>query len=357
MKDTVLNFEGQNIYVGIDYHLKSWVVTILLEHTIFKTFSMNPSAKELSTYLRINFPGGNYFSAYEAGFCGFRSHWELLSYGIKNIIINPADIPTSDKDKQQKEDKRDSRKIAKSLRIGDLTGIYVPNIIDTEFRSLVRYRKSLVKEISRNKNRIKSFLHFNGIKIPQAFAITSSNWSGRFITWLNSIKSETNCGTSVLHSLLQTLQYQRRELLSINKKIRGHLKKGKYAKQLKLLIGISGISITTAATFLSEIIDIKRFKKFDQLCSFVGLIPSTHSSGEKEKTGRITRRSNRALRSVLIEASWVAIRNDPALALNFENNCQRMKKNEAIIRTAKKLLNRIQFVLKNEKEYVKCSIL
>jgi hypothetical protein len=111
-KNSKISFKGQNIYVGIDVHLKSWKVTILLTHSYYKTFSMNPSSQELKQYLVKNFPGGNYFSAYEAGFFSYSIHRELLIEGIQNIIVNPADIPTTDKERKQKEDKRDSRKIA-----------------------------------------------------------------------------------------------------------------------------------------------------------------------------------------------------------------------------------------------------
>jgi hypothetical protein len=57
-KGNTLSFKGQKIYIGIDVHLKSWTVTILLEHIFFKKFSMNPSASELASYLRKHFPGG-----------------------------------------------------------------------------------------------------------------------------------------------------------------------------------------------------------------------------------------------------------------------------------------------------------
>jgi hypothetical protein len=69
---------------------------------------------KLLEYLKVNYPDGNYFSAYEAGFCGVWIHYRLLALGINNIVVNPADIPTTQKEITQKEDSRDSRKIARS---------------------------------------------------------------------------------------------------------------------------------------------------------------------------------------------------------------------------------------------------
>ncbi len=144
-----LNFEGQNIFIGLDVHLKSWNVTILTTNAFFKTFTMPPKAEKLYNYLNENFPKGEYHSAYEAGFCGFAAHYQLKKFGIANIIINSADIPTTQKEKVQKEDTRDSKKIARSLRNGELHSIYIlmENTIDD--RSFVRARGVLVTDMTR----------------------------------------------------------------------------------------------------------------------------------------------------------------------------------------------------------------
>ena len=76
-----INFNGQSIYVGIDVHLKSWKVTIMTEKLNHKTFSQNPNPELLCQYLTRNFPGGQYYSAYEAGFCGYWIHNKLTSLG------------------------------------------------------------------------------------------------------------------------------------------------------------------------------------------------------------------------------------------------------------------------------------
>lgn len=88
----------------------------------------------------------------------------------------------------------------------------------------------------------------------------------------------------------------------------------------------------------------------------MGLIPTTHSSGDKDITGRITPRANLILRNALNERAWVAARIDPALSLAYNELCKRKKASKAIVRIAKKLLNRVKYVLKNEEEYV-CSVI
>ncbi len=351
-KVKLLDFQGQNIYVGIDAHLKNWRVTILLEDISHKTFCMDSQSDILHKYLIRNFPGGNYFSAYEAGICGFSIHRELEKHGIKNIIVNPADIPTTDKERKQKEDKRDSRKIARSLRNSELEAIYIPSEKTIELRGLVRYRKTVVKEISRNKNRIKTFLYFHGIKVPAELDSASRYWAANFSIWLETLRLTTNFGHTVLSSTLETVRHLRKVLLKVNRALRDLSKTDDYVQMVYYLTSVPGIGLITAMTLLSELENIYRFKSLDKLCSYIGLVPTTNSSSENERVGGITPRSNKALRCALIESAWIAARNDPALALAFSKLCKRMKANKAIIRIAKKLLSRIRFVLINETKYV-----
>jgi len=350
-KSKEIDFKGVNIYSGIDTHLKNWRVTIMIDDVYYKTFSMNPNAKELSSYLKRYFPGGYYYSAYEAGFCGYSVHRSLVLEGIHNIIVNPADIPTTDKERKQKEDTRDSRKIARSLRNGELEGIYIPSQETEELRSFVRYRKTLVKDIGRNKSRIKSFLYRHGIEVPFELDTASKYWSSNFTKWIEGVKLTTPFGHTVILNTLDTVNLLRTKLLKVQRELRKIAKQEEYAKQVKCLTSIPGIGIISAMTLLSELESIFRFKSLDRLCSYIGLVPTTNSSSDTERVGSITPRSNRTLRGMIIESAWVAIRNDPALTLAYRNLCKRMKPNKAIIRIAKKLLNRIRYVLKNQTEY------
>ena len=98
--------------------------------------------------------------------------------------------------------------------------------------------------------------------------------------------------------------------------------------------------------------DINRFPHLDHLASMVGLIPSVDSSGDKETIKGITNRHNKHLRYMLVEVAWIAVREDPALTHAFNKLCKRMSRQKAIIKIAKKLLNRIRYVWKNNTNYV-----
>jgi len=349
------DFSGQNIYVGFDVHLKSWKVTIMTEELTHKTFSQDPNPKLLHTYLEKNFPGGIYHSAYEAGFCGYWIHNSLKSLGINSIVVNAADIPTTNKEKVQKEDARDSRKIAKALRSGDLTPIYVPSLKTLEDRCLLRTRSTLTKDLARYKNRVKSFLHFHGIEIPEQFNRSKGQWTRNFIKWLEAIELTELSGKQSLDAYVLSSKNLRESVLQTTRHIKKLSETEVYSSKVELLRSIPGIGLLTAMTLITELETIDRFSDFDKLCNFIGLVPSTHSSGDNDIVGDITPRGHSVLRAAIIESAWVAVRFDPALLLSYHNYCKRMEPNKAIIRIAKKLLSRIRFVLRKKELYV-CSV-
>jgi transposase len=344
-------FGGQSIYVGIDVHLKSWKITVMAGDIHYKTFSSPPQSDKVVNYLKTNFPGADYYSAYEAGFCGFSLHRELTRLGVKSIIVNPGDIPTTDKERRQKEDKRDSRKIAKTLQAGQLRGIFIPSDKIQQDRILLRTRDTVVKDLRRNKTRVKFLLLFQGISLPERFSIKSAHWSKQFIQWISNITFEQNTCRSGLDALLDMVNHQRSLLLKVTRQIRELSKTPEYQENVALLQSVPGIGELTAMRLLTELESINRFSDFDQLCSYIGLVPSTDSSGENEIVSGISPRKNSRLRVALIESSWIAIRHDPALFSCYQKLCKRMPANRAIIRIAKKLLRRIKFVLRRKEKY------
>jgi transposase len=353
-KSNKLDFTGQPIYVGLDVHKKSWSVSILSQQCEHKTFTQPPEVDKLVYYLRRNFPGAQYHSVYEAGFSGFWIHDQLRERGIDCIVVNPADVPTKDKERTKKRDPVDCRKLARSLRNGEIEGIYVPCRSKLEDRTLIRTRQSMVRKQTRCKNQIKAILFFYGVVIPEEREM--GHWSRRFIQWIEQIRMERASGDIALKAHLEELNHLRQLIASLNRAFLRLARTEEYRPAVNLLKSVPGISTLTAMILLSELGEVTRFPSLDELSCYVGLIPDTQESGEKENVGGMTQRRHSQLRWLLIEASWVAVRKDPALLMAFQEYCKRMRKTKAIVKIARKLLNRIRYVLKNQAEYVPCVI-
>jgi len=191
------SFANSLFFIGIDTHLKNWKVTVRFNGIELKTFSMNPSPSELFNYLKKNYPGGIYHIVYEAGFCGFWPQRKFNELGLNCMIVNPADVPTSNKEKVNKNDPIDSRKLARELENNSLKSIYIPDIFHEQLRLLMRLRYRIIQNQTRIKNRIKALLHTQGINIPDHFT-GNSRWSHSFILWLKDIKLNTEPGNFTL---------------------------------------------------------------------------------------------------------------------------------------------------------------
>ncbi len=345
------DFRDQNIYVGMDVHHKSWKVHIYSDEFELKSFSQEPDIERLSDYLKKHYPQANYQLAYESGFCGFWIQRAFTAKGINCNVVHAADVPTNNKEQLRKTDKVDSKKIAKGLKNGELNFIHVPDI-DLELdRQLLRSRSNLVKDTTRIKNRIKAILKLQGIEIPESYS-EGRWWSKSFIKWLSEIDFQNLSGKLTMQTQITELVFLEEQKKKIDTAIKELSKTDRYNTNADLLQTIPSIGLLTAMILLTEIGDINRFKRLDELCSYCGIVPNCHSSGETESTGGLSRRGNSTIKTVLIECAWVAVKKDPALLLYYKQQIVHMKGQKAIIKVARKLLSRIRYVLMNQKEYV-----
>jgi transposase len=346
---TEVDFTGQDIFVGLDVSKRAWKTTILTEHLEHRTFSQPPRIDVLVNYVRRMFPGARYHCVYEAGFSGFWIHDALRQHGIDCMVVNPADVPTTNKEHVRKTDRVDARKLARHLRNGEFTPIYVPNRSALEARSLVRMRWCFVKKQTRCKNQIKAMLCFYGIALPEE--METKHWPKRFLQWIEQLSVLAPTGKHALMALLSELYHLRATIAQLTKQIRFLALQEPYQPLVTYLVSIPGISILAAMILLTELVDLNRFKGLDPLASYCGLTPGEHSSGDVELVTGLTPRRNPLLRAVLVECAWVAARKDPALLAAFNKLSKRMLKQEAIIRIARKLLNRVRYVLKHQQPY------
>jgi transposase len=343
------NFEGQTIYIGMDVHKESWNLGIHLNDIFVKNVHQKPNPQLMVDYLYKNFPGAIYKAAYEAGKFGFWIQRQLTNLGVECLVVNPADIPKSQKDSLQKTDPRDARNISLRLQSGFLCGIHIPDEQQEADRVFFRHRKKVLKDLNRCKNRIKGLLAFTGIDIPGPY--DNANWSHNFINWLKELDCKQTPRRQALDYQIRQMEFMRKELLSISNEIRKIMREQRYKTNYYLLRTIPGIGPLTAASILVEIGDVKRFNTFSHLNSFIGLLPMEHSSGQSENKMSLTVRKHRQLRSDFVESAWTAKRTDPAMALYFDQQIKRKDSKVVIIKIARKLLNRVRYVLLNQQPY------
>ena len=316
-----VSFEGQVFSVGMDVHKKSWNVTVVKNSIFLKRFSIQPDTSLLISILGKKYPDGKFEFCYEAGFCGFWIQRDLNKLGYKCIVVNPADVPTTQKDKVTKSDSVDSRKLAHELSNNSLQPIYIPIVEEEAYRDVYRYRSSLIKKQTSIKNQIKSLLDKYGIE-----GLTSK-WSNKYIAWLDEIVFPHKYSKLVLDSYVTDLAYISNKIKDVTKKLKELLSSDpKQEEAFNILKSIPGVGDICALTLIAEIGNVDRFENDDQFCSYIGLIPMTKDSGEKNSSRGITFRHKQKLRDMLIESSWIAAREDPTMIIRFEELSKRFKK-------------------------------
>jgi transposase len=344
-----LRFDGQTIFCGIDVHKKSWRVNVRNEEFELEDYSQDPCEELLLNHLKKRYPGASIKAVYEAGFCGFGLQRSLQKSGVDCIMVNPTDVPSSDKEKKRKNDKIDARKLSRQLSKSALEAIYVPAVMMEHARSLVRQRSRLVRDQTRCKNRIWHLLMFSGLKLdadkPKQY------WTRRFIESLRRLPCENESLRHALDLAIDEYLSVRKLLMIATRQVRKLSVESSFFEAQKLIQSIPGIGMVNGMIIMTELQDIRRFKTLDKLCAYAGIVPDTGSSGNNEIVRGITHRSNHYLRPAIVESSWVIIRKDPALLMLYKKYCSTMMPNKAIIKIARHLLSRIRYVWMTKVEY------
>jgi transposase len=337
----------KQLFIGLDVHKKTWAVTIQEDHLVLKRFTIEADADLLTGYVSRHFPDHQVQCCYECCCCGYHIYHSLTAAGWDVLVVNPGDIARVNKQVATKTDKVDSAHLARELEAGRLKSIYIPTHKQEQFRSLFRRRNDLVKNLRRIKCHIKSMLLYYGIVLPEKY--DNINWSKEMIQWVYKQKWSHAPANFTMKSRLEEYLFLRKQYLEVGKELRSYARKN-FKKDYYLLRTVPGIGPLTAIGLLAEVGDIRRFRSIDHLSSYVGLVPSIHSSGEKTYSRGITYRSKRLLRSYLVEGAWVAAKQDPSLMVFYEERkgCDHKK---LIIKLAAKTLSRIYHVIKTGEPY------
>lgn len=328
------NYTGKIVHLGIDVHKKTYSVTAVCEGQVVKRDTLKADPAILLAYCKKHFTGAQVESAYEAGFCGFHLHRNLITHGIKNIVVHAAGIEVAVGDRA-KTDKRDSLKLATHLANGRLKAIRVPSVEREDQRAVTRLRDTFVRQRSRLACQLKSLLFQHGL-IP---ADGKKRVSAKWIKVLKTL------------SLAPGLKYALDEYMDLwlhmDSKIKGIDKKiAVQATQDQAVESVyrsfPGVGVTAARVLANELEDTVQFNNERRLFRYVGLTPSEHSSGEHVRKGHITKQGKPILRKILVQAAWRAIRKDIALNEIFKRLTVRVGKRRAIIGIARRLVGRMR---------------
>lgn len=336
--------------LGLDVHKKFVSVTVYRDNC--RQSKAHVQTSELESYilgLQRKYSQCELQAAYEAGFCGFSLQRQMEQLSVSTIVVNPADIPTTDKQRTTKNDRTDSDKIARALSVGALRGIWVPDEDLEGDRELVRLRFKLLADLKSIKSAVKMRLFKHGIVIPDA--LDTPTWSKAFRAWLDQQQFPSASSQIAFVEMLEELDHRKDRYTNHLKRLNVLAASPRYAQNMELLTSIPGIGRLTALSLLTEIGPIERFATADQLASYVGLVPMQHQSGGSNREMPIQRRAQTELRMMLIQCAWSAIRTKSHFAALYERKTLTKPSQKAIVSVARRLLNTTYAVLKTQQSY------
>jgi transposase len=236
--------------------------------------------------------------AYEAGPSGFQLYRYLTDRGVACQVIAPSLIPRKPGDKV-KTDRRDAVTLARLLRSGDLTPVYVPSVEDEAIRDLCRARDAARVTQKDAKLRLKAFLLRQGLHY-----VGRADWNAAHKRFLAKVVCPTPAQQIVFQESLRAVDEQVDRVQRLEAELRDLAPRWRLAPVVDALQALRGVQWLTAITVVAELGDLTRFDNPRQLAAYVGLIPSEYSSGSSRRQGGITKAGNGRARRALVEAAW-----------------------------------------------------
>jgi transposase len=271
--------------------------------------------------------------AYEAGPTGFGLARALYAAGIGCVVAAPGKIERAAQDRV-KTDRRDAERLVRLLMIGALHAVRVPTSEGEALRDLIRAREDLRGDLMRARHRLSKFLLRHDVR----FEDTTSRWGRRHRQWLARIELTAAGAQLTLSDYLGAIDALQIRRDTLEAAISELVPSSPWADTVARLRCLRGVDTLTAAGLCAEVGDFERFEHPRQLMSYLGLVPSEHSSGQNRRQGQITRSGSQHARRLLVEAAW-HYRRTPSLGTKLERRQQ--NQNPAVIATAWKAQQRL----------------
>ena len=240
---------------------------------------------------------GNIMACYEAGPCGYGLYNLLTSMNIECQVIAPSRIPKSPTDRI-KNDHRDAVSLARLLRAGELTPVWVPDSTHEAMRNLVRARAAAKCDCRIAKQRIQSMLLRTGRRYDK------KPWGYRHRVWLADQTFPLPSQQIAFQHYCQSLEQIESRIQQLDQEITRLLPEWSLYPLVCQLQALKGVGQTIALTLVAELGDFSRFANPKHIMAYLGLVPGEHSSGGSIHQRGITRVGNSELRRLLYEAAW-----------------------------------------------------
>jgi transposase len=293
--------EGTTIqFVGLDVHRDSIAIAVAVrDGKPAESLGSVPNDIPglIRRLLRLG-PAGSLRCCYEAGPTGFGLARRLHAAGIACQVIAPSLVPVQP-GARVTTDRRDAQKLAQYLRSGDLTPVHVLDPATEAIRDLERARDDAKRAERAARHQLSKFLLRHG-----RWFEGRSTWGPAHLAWLAKQQFDDKAQQDVMNDYREAVEMATARVGRLTGRLAERVAAWEKAPLVTALQALRGVDLVSAATLVAEMGDFRRFASASELMSFVGLVPSEHSSGGSRRQGRITRTGNGHVRRILVESTW-----------------------------------------------------
>jgi len=290
-------------FLGLDVHAETIAAAVATADGDVRFLGTVPNRLEaIRRLIRKVGPAKDLVACYEAGPCGYVVYWQLAELGVECQVVAPTLIPVKSGDRI-KTDRRDAEKLARGLRNGDLTAVWVPDAAHEAMRDLVRARLAAKRDQLRHRHRLGKFLLRRGCRRPDGMKA----WTRTHMEWVRkAVYFEQPAQREVLLDYVNEVDRCAERLTRLERAIDDAVAQAPEPMRdvVKALQALRGVAKVTAVTIVAELGQLSRFARAAQLMAYGGMVSREHSSGDTVRRGAITKTGNAHLRRVIVEASW-----------------------------------------------------
>jgi transposase len=294
--------QSSMLYVGMDVHQDAIAVaSVAQDHGAEVTYlgTIGTRQADIDHLVRKLQSKAHYLVfVYETGPCGYWLYRYLSTKGYNCRVVAPSLIPKKVGDRV-KTDRRDAVPLARLMRSGDLTPVYVPTVDDEAIRDLTRAREDAINALKAATFRLKAFLLRHDIRYTGR-----ATWSPAHLRWLFEVVCPTPAQQIVLQEYVRAVTEHTERLQRLEQELQEQVTTWHLNPVVEALQALDGVQFTVAVTMVAELGDLTRVDNPRQLMKFLGLIPSDYSAGERRRQGSITKAGNSHAHRVLVEGAW-----------------------------------------------------
>jgi transposase len=294
--------QSSTLYIGMDVHKDSIAVADVAQEHGAEVISLGPIGTRQTDIdqltRKLQAKAKHLVFVYEAGPCGYWLYRYLTKKGYGCWVVAPSLIPKKAGDRV-KTNRRDAVKLARLMRSGDLTPVYVPKVEDEAIRDLSRAREDVIRDLKAAKFRLKALLLRPDIRYTGR-----TTWGPAHLWWLSEVVCPTPAQQIVFPEYVRAVNEHTERLQRLEQERQEQVKSWRLHPVVEALQALRGVQFTVAVIMVAELGDLTRFDNPRPLMKFLGLIPSEYSTGEKRRQGSITKTGNTHARRALIEGAW-----------------------------------------------------